>query len=375
MSLESVADKALKEVGNKFQDIAWTTGIITLLLSPITVIGNGLVLASILLDPFKNIRRSPSSNLIFNLALTDFLMGLVTDPLAAVWHIYTASNSIELYSSKIMFILAIILVGVSTCSLVALSVDRRIAVTTPLQYAYRVTKRKIRIAIVCIWCHFILGAIIWSLLQPYKSYKLPLDVMVSVHLVIASIILAVLNVAVIRSVRTQAFNIKNAVDSENVVIIKNAFSREKAVTQTLVIMVVAFEICSWPFIIISSIAHRALEVTNLNDFKVYLWMYFLSHTLVLANSLMNPFLYAWRLQKYRKALRYIIYQLKNNIFGSETQTQSNSQQLSTIEDNNKTLMPVMERYKHYLKTTHQPALCSHVQKQIDVQECNYDKAT
>ena len=199
--------------------------------------------------------------------------------------------------------------------------------------------------------------------------------MVSVHLVIASIILAVLNVAVIRSVRTQAFNIKNAVDSENVVIIKNAFSREKAVTQTLVIMVVAFEICSWPFIIISSIAHRALEVTNLNDFKVYLWMYFLSHTLVLANSLMNPFLYAWRLQKYRKALRYIIYQLKNNIFGSETQTQSNSQQLSTIEDNNKTLMPVMERYKHYLKTTHQPALCSHVQKQIDVQECNYDKAT
>ena len=148
MSLESVADKALKEVGNKFQDIAWTTGIITLLLSPITVIGNGLVLASILLDPFKNIRRSPSSNLIFNLALTDFLMGLVTDPLAAVWHIYTASNSIELYSSKIMFILAIILVGVSTCSLVALSVDRRIAVTTPLQYAYRVTKRKIRIAIV-----------------------------------------------------------------------------------------------------------------------------------------------------------------------------------------------------------------------------------
>ena len=370
MSIGSLADNALKDLKDEFPEVTWTTGIIILLVSLITVIGNGLVLASILLDPFKNIRRSPTSNLIFSLAVADFMMGLITGPLAAVLQIYIATNNTQLYSSNVVLVPSVILVGVSLFSLVALSVDRWIAISTPLQCAYRVTKKKTRIAIVCTWCYFFFAGIMWTMLPFNKSL---LDIIVSAHMAIASILLAVLNVAVIRSVRTQAFNIKNAVNSENPAVIQNAFKREKAVTQTIVLMVTAFKICFWPHTIVLFISNNMLKLTDLHDFKIFLWMYFVSDILVFANSLMNPFLCAWRLQKYRKAFRYTLVQLKKNICDSKVQTRSkNPRQLPDIEHNHNTPMPPNfppdEHSKLRLKTKQEPVLCSQVCNTIGVRD-------
>lgn len=130
--------------GNSHLDIAWSTGIAMVFLSPITIIGNVLVLVSVLLDPFKNIRCAPSCYIIFNLALADLLVGALAYPLSSFSFIYFAINNkeIEAFLFLIVFVTVILSVGVSNISLIALSIDRLIAIKTPLQYASRVTKEE-----------------------------------------------------------------------------------------------------------------------------------------------------------------------------------------------------------------------------------------
>ena len=297
MSGRPAFDLILKNLGRESSEVAWTTGVAILLFSPISVTGNGLVLASILLDPFKNIRVSPSSGLIFSLALVDLLAGVITGPLVAYWLISISTNGAQPFSTNILSSAGTFSVGVSLYSLIALSVDRLIAITTPLQYAHRVTKRRIRIVNVLIWgCCISVG----MLIMVSNAFNLVFDIFTVTNYVIASIALVVLNTAVIRSVHKQALNLKRTVISENVLALQNVLHREKAVAQTIYVLVAVFEICICPSIIFYSVVVPMREVTDLYDLKIFLWVYFMSTVLVFANSLVNPFLYAWRLPKYRK---------------------------------------------------------------------------
>ena len=372
MSQLDVIEKAQKHLGDEFQEIAWTTGIIALLLSPVTVIGNGFVLVSILLDPFKNIKCAPSSNLIFSLALADFIVGIFPDPMVAVWLINTVTNNSQPFSSSIAIFPATISLGVSLYSLVALSVDRRIAITTPLQYVYRVTEKKIRFAIICIWCYFLFAGILFAVLF---SHNLTSYIILTAHFAIPTVIVVVINIAAIRSMHNQRLNIKRNFGSENSLLLQNAFNREKTFTQTVSIMVVAFEICLLPFVVLSSIADKILSTTNLHDYKTFIWFYFLSNTLLLSNSLVNPFLFAWRLPKYRKAFQCILNKLKKKLFISQVQPQSNSSlQLPVITHNHVTLYslnpPSLVQRDNNMKILRQEAVsCSNTRNEVDVQDC------
>ena len=343
-------------------EVAWTTGTAILLFSPVILIGNGLVLASILLDPFKNIRSSPSSSLIFNLALADFLVGIFVAPLTAVWYIYIAINNTELFSVNIVAFTSLSAVGVSLYTLIALSVDRKIAITAPLQYKHRVTKRKLRIVNICIWICCISFGLPTMLTESYDTFFTIFITISSAHTAVASVALAVLNIAVILSVRTQASQIKRTVDSENQLVLQNAFNREKAVTRITLTVVVAFEICLLPYMTISAaINEYFVEMTET------LWVFNLVKVLVFANSLMNPFLYAWRLPKYRKAFQYILNQIKKNVFNSAAQPAANeSRDFVSFQD----LVSVTNhKSMAVLPKTPQP-VCSSVKNVTDIKEHN-----
>ena len=369
---------ARKHLGKDFPETAWTTGFAILLLSPVNVVGNGLVLSSILLDPFKNIRRSPVNSLIFSLALADLLVGILVGPLMAYWLIDTGSTSSEPFSSNIVSSAAAVLMGVSYCSLVALSVDRRIAITTPLQYAYKVTKTRIRNVNVLIWCCFIIYE---TLTIVFGSQSKIFDIIYAAHSAMAPIILVIFNIAVVRAMSKQALNIKRTVGSENVVVIQNAFNREKVVTKTIFIISVVFQICSWPFIIIFSVTCGLQNVTDIFDVEIILWVHFVCIFLVCANSLMNPFLYAWRLPKYRKAFQHFLIQLRKRPCISHAQLHTNkSLQLSTTESKQNTLAPdsiklSLPHHNNAIESsTTKQAVCNPTFSSSDIQEqlCRID---
>ena len=340
-----IIELAIKHLGSDFPEIAWTIGIAILLFSPVTVIRNCLVLASILLDPFKNIRSSPSSNLIFSLALADLLVGVFTGPLAAHWLIYTAIANSQPFSTNMISSTTAVSVGVSLYSLVALSVDRRIAITTPLQYAHRVTKRRMRILNALIWCY----GIITGTLALFDAINSNFDIIGTAHLVFVSIILLVLNMEVIRSVHNQSLHIKRIVDSENSVLLQSALKREKAVTKAIVIVVVVFQICFWPYVILPFIVKGIRKVTDLHAAGIILWIYFFFNSLVLANSFINPFLYALRLPKYKKAFQHFLIRWKKSLSSSEERSASTaSPHLPTTENNQNS--PVSHNFPSFVST-------------------------
>nr|CAD2166394.1 unnamed protein product [Meloidogyne enterolobii] len=117
----------------------------SLLIISLTVFGNLLVLL------FKaRVGRKNTTLLVWNLGLTDFLVGLFVLPVGAIY----------LTQRKWIFgrLMCRIWVGADvtfcTCSVVTIcviSVDRYFAVTKPLRYKSLVTTFKIIVVIVCIW--------------------------------------------------------------------------------------------------------------------------------------------------------------------------------------------------------------------------------
>ena len=313
--------QARQQLLGAFPEISGTIGSAIVLFVPVIVIGNGFVLASVLLDPFKNIRSSPFSILIFNLALADFFVGILTAPLMAVWYIYMAINNTELFPLSNAAFSGYAPVGASLYTLIALSVDRQIAITTPLKYKHRVTKRKVRNACICIWIYCISSVLLSMVLENYNARVY--TIAGRAHTVTVAVALAVLNILVIRSVRAQASSIKRTVDSENLVVLQNAFNREKAVTRITVTLVVACEVCIIPYVILLAANSYFLKgITDLYVKKILLWVYHLAKVLLFANSLLNPFLYVWRLPKYRKSFKYILNQIKKKLCNCTAQPES-----------------------------------------------------
>ena len=281
-----------------FQYIDWIVGIATTFLSPIIFVGNVLVIASILLDPHKNIRNAQSSYILFNLALADLLVGIVVVPLYSTCLIeIVVSNNIPFYSNAVPFTAAISY-AVSLYNLIALTVDRLIAIRKPLQYSYLVTKKRIININISMW--FCSTAFAMIQLHWCKTF-----VILSVtHGAITLAVLIFLSIALLLALKSQGKKIKKNIDLKNQVVLKNAFTRERTVARTSLMMVSAFEFCISSYIIFSSL------MMLLKDREISLNLYHTGTFIAIFNCLMNPFLYAWRLPKYRKAFQYILNLIK-----------------------------------------------------------------
>lgn len=289
-----------------FPLVSWIVAGVFIVMVPIIIVGNVLVLASILLDPFKNIRSAPSSYIIFNLALADLLVGVFPLPLMSHFYIYFLTNNSKPFPSSVISFVTALAVGVSLDSLLTLSADRLLAIKTPLKYNIQVTKKRITRLNIFIWFHLLLLGIL-----PLINQLRPLFAFISFcYMLVASVALTLLNISLIYLVRNRGRNIRNFFESENLAVLQNTFNREKVVTRVAVIVTVAFEVCFLPVLILQTLSSL---VTKMADFSLKTPLYLLTIVLIYSNSLMNPFLYAWRLPKYRKAFRYIFNKIKNKI--------------------------------------------------------------
>ena len=117
------------------------------LVSIATVIGNVMVIASILI--FRKLRRV-SSMFIISLASADLIMGGIVMPLSS--HYLLGSKWLlgplvcDLWTS-----IDVLTVTASICTLCAISIDRYMAITKPFQYSKQVTRKASRIAVALIW--------------------------------------------------------------------------------------------------------------------------------------------------------------------------------------------------------------------------------
>ncbi|VDM40212.1 unnamed protein product [Toxocara canis] len=141
---EGCQQEDVQEVG--IQLIALLRSFIPALMTFATIVGNILVLAAIIFSS-----RLPTTLLIANLAFADLLVGIVIMPLA-ISNILTESRWIYgMLVCRIWISLDVICCTASIVTLCAISADRFIGVTRPLQYAQLVTTKRVFYSCAAIW--------------------------------------------------------------------------------------------------------------------------------------------------------------------------------------------------------------------------------
>ena len=251
----------------------------------ISIVGNALVLAAILRTPSLH---SPSEIFLCLLAMSDLLVGFVTQP------VYIA-NSLKpnpsLYDA--MFTLSALTCDVSLGMMAAISVDRFVAIHYHMRYPDLMTTKRAIYTSVTIW----LVTILLSCLNFWNKdvFLFALAAAIAIYILISTLSY----VQIYRIVRQHQIQIHaqqqvmqnlNAGDDVNIL-------RLKTSAMNTFIYYMCMILCYSPLLTSLLILSMYGKVTDPWDF---------ADTVCYMNSSINPFLYCWRLSELRAGILKII---------------------------------------------------------------------
>ena len=249
----------------------------------LSIIGNALVLVAILRTPST---RSPSVIFLCNLAVTDFLVGLVVQPTYIAKQIAGTVPTL----SEAVGAMGFAMCGVSLWTITAITVDRFLALHYHLQYPNLMTTSRAIYTIVTIWCNITLFS--FSFLWSQRIYYFLTAFCITICLLVCLVCFIKIYRIVRRhqlQIHVQQQAVKNSTDAKNHHIRQSTRS-----AKNIFIYFLAMILCYSPFSIVVIIS----GFTSV-DFKVLQTFPF---TVVLMNSSINPFLYCWRMTELRTAV-------------------------------------------------------------------------
>ncbi|XP_020630350.1 melanocyte-stimulating hormone receptor-like [Orbicella faveolata] len=262
-----------------------------------SIIANALVLAAILRTPSL---RSPSLTLLCSLAVSDFLVGIVVQPLYIVNQIANVRACPKLRITEIM---QFSLCGVSLCTITSISLDRFAALHYHMRYAAVVTVRRVTYTLIAMWisAFTLSGFYFWNKNIFFAG--------TGVAICVCFLISTFSYIRIFRIVQQHQLRIyfqRQVIQGSE----ENKFNmvRLKRSAINTFIFYVFIILCYLPMLISLS-----LYVISRDDWTT-IWN--LADTVLFMNSTLNPFLYCWRLRELRtavlKAARRVFCQKRQN---------------------------------------------------------------
>ena len=273
------------------------------ILAVTAIVGNLLVLLAVILDPNRNL-RCRFNYFVANLAAADLMMGCLGLPMSVEFHIRESLTD-EVFQldhprDHVRMIIILISCTASILSFTALTIDRFIAIKDPLGYRTRMTTKQALVVSFLIW--FISSGL--PFLYIYKGYMNSRFFIANLAVVATYAVLYLNYFKVLRHFNAQAAN-RNALydgQGQDNWAKRRALKWQTKITKTFVIMLSLFICCFFPamiFIYIVSFCARCSCI-------FIHWVRDLNGILFRANSSMNPFVFAWRLKRYRAAFVKIL---------------------------------------------------------------------
>ncbi|KAK3730667.1 hypothetical protein QZH41_005476 [Actinostola sp. cb2023] len=264
-----------------------------LFISFVTVFGNLLVFASFIRDPYRQL-RTLQNYFIVNLAVSDLAMGCFAETLLAAT--YWENRNDVFFAHYLCAIMS----GVSSLlNMAALSIYRYFVIKNPFTYHGITTKKRIIITIVIIWLYTLHFAALPLAGWKTSGYQLYLYLL---GCTLPSVVIVFTYLGVFLAIRAHTRHLKSTIDSKNKAL-QNAVNREKATTKTMLIILGVF-IAFWvPFLIIDIIMVQCQ--TCRSNYSIHA-VRDIALTLTYFSSGINPLLYAWRVQQFRKAFIRIL---------------------------------------------------------------------
>ena len=258
-----------------------------LMLTSIT--GNALVLATILRTP--SLRSVPSTIFLCSLAITDFLVGLVVQPVYIANELQYSAGG-PLY--KVENFISVSLCGVSLLTVTAISVDRFLALHYHVTYPNLMTTKRAMNASASLWFVSILLPCLRVWIGAF--FFLITGVFIAVSFVVScasyiKIYFIVRHHQIQIHAQQQAVNSFNITDSNNLII-----SKKRALKTFIYFICMIF--CYLPYIFYSLQSNTSVIALDRNWSFVF--------TVVFLNSSVNPFLYCWCNHEIRTSVVKII---------------------------------------------------------------------
>lgn len=262
-------------------------------LSIATSLGNILILAALRRDCSLH----PPSRLLFRcLALTDLFVGLASQPLFVVYLLSLLKKRWKLacFIEAFEHVAGAVLVGLSLCILMAITIDRLMALLLRLRYRTVVTVVRVR--------KLILFALLFSIAVAMTSlWKERLFfAIIFVSIFLCGLITACCYFKIYFTLRRQCRVQDESHQTNQQMNSPLNLRRFKKTVSGVLWVQCALILCFLPLAV--TMAVGKIVRNNLYIIHLELW----TITLVYCNSFLNPILYCWRMPKIREAVMEII---------------------------------------------------------------------
>ena len=234
----------------------------------------------------------PLKTLLLSLAVSDLGVGLLAQPL------YIALLVNPAYSTRTVFIIIALLFGnASFFTVVAISMDRFLAIHLHLRYQELVTRKRAVTAVILIW----VLCVSFPLILMVRSEELTNVVVITIS-GFCFIITAIIYCRIYFTVRHH----RNQIQIQQIQVLENsqiesAARKRKSAVSTFYVYLV-FLVCCLPeyCITVTRFISPSSTASPPSTALRSLWVY--SLTLVFVNSSLNPFIYAWKMRYIRHAM-------------------------------------------------------------------------
>ena len=235
--------------------------------------------------------------LLLSLACSDVAVGLFSQPLYTFFLI----NGLRLRNTgcitkQLATILGYLFSTASFLGVVAVSVDRFLAVHLHLRYQELVTHRRVVIVVIGIWVYSVFVSLV--ILSGLLSTR---DLIRSISAAFGFIITLVVYIRIYQTVRRhknhiQSMQIRDEAQSEE---IKNLTVLIKSTVGIFYVYLVLL-ICYLPYLICGTVIRIYGSTTALKTLYIY------SVTLLYLNSSLNPVIYCWKMRHIQHAIMDIL---------------------------------------------------------------------
>ena len=235
--------------------------------------------------------------LLLSLACSDVAVGLFSQPL----YTFSLINGLRLrnigcITKQLATILSYLFSTASFLGVVAVSVDRFLAVHLHLRYQELVTHRRVVVVVVSIWVYsaFVSLMILW---ETFNTRELINTILAALGFIITFVVY----IRIYQTVRRhknqiQSMQIRDEAQSEE----KKNFTVLMKSTVGIIYVYLVFLICYLPYLI-------CMAVIRIYGLSIALKKLFLcSVTLMNLNSSLNPVIYCWKMKHIRHAIMEIL---------------------------------------------------------------------